>query len=991
MSYCKIRKLFNFSNSRSPLILKKSGGIRVLVFPLTWHFYIKRPFTLKNIQESMRLFFFNAFDIRKGELQRALLMQFNIFLIISTLLIVKPTVNALFLAKYGVEQLPFAYIMVALVAALVSLLYSRWLSRSTLFRINISTLAFSIGCLLCFGFLLRFNLFENIILYLFYIWVAIFALLTTSQFWVLANMVFNPREAKRLFGFIGAGAIAGGIFGGYLTSILAERIGSENLPFVCAGILSVCIPVTRFIWKNNVVEVTPSFERKRSIPKNSQRPFQLIRQSKHLTYVACIVGVSVMVAKLVDYLFGGIAAKLIPDADELTAFFGFWFSTFNVISLLLQLFLTRKIVGTFGVGTSLFFLPGMILIAAVLLLFFPTLLIAAVFLKMADGSLKQSINKASMELIIMPISKEIKNQSKTFIDVFVDSLATGGIGIILIFVIKGLDLPMTAVSWMIIALLFLWIYFADKVRKEYLRSFQLKLREVVPKAKTEKLIDISNESVLNGMRRVLESGEDSQILFVLTKLREAPDDRLFESISDLLAHPSDEIKAEAIQNLYFFKKHNLSKRIKKLIHHPAQKIKIAAFEYLLLKDLDDEVELMKQYISDPDYRVSGAALVSLAKETRQNPEIRKSLDLEAIVDSKIKSLEGMQNAEEQRFLKISLLKGIGYANFSSYYHLIKQCFSDAKEEVVQQAITAAGNTLSTFFINDLLEFLTIKNTRSFAENALAHYDLGIIPILKYKVRQPEMTLEKLRKIPAVIKKIGRQASVDFLLELLDNEDGMVRLESLRGLNMLRNNFPHLDFNPKGIAKKVLEEAFSYQNTLSVLHAQSQLEAEEKRETSQEIVDARKTLVNLLDKKLQKTLERIFRLLGLKYPPHDIFQIYRGLNSEQPELGMNALEFLDNLLEPNIKKVLIPIVEMSMLESISEEAIKNLNLKIPEEEDCFKTLLQGKDIRIKIAVLYLMAKLKDRKYLPMAKELTSHPNTKISDHAQITVEALEKVQ
>ena len=53
--------------------------------------------------------------------------------------------------------------------------------------------------------------------------------------------------------------------------------------------------------------------------------------------LAGIVGVSVMVAKLVDYQFGGLAAASIYNPEELTAFFGFWFSTFNLLSLLLQL------------------------------------------------------------------------------------------------------------------------------------------------------------------------------------------------------------------------------------------------------------------------------------------------------------------------------------------------------------------------------------------------------------------------------------------------------------------------------------------------------------------------------------------------------------------------------------------------------------------------------------------------------------------------------
>ena len=86
-----------------------------------------------------------------------------------------------------------------------------------------------------------------------------------------------------------------------------------------------------------------------------------------------------MAAKLVDYQFGGIAAGLIPDPDRLTGFFGFWLSTFSVISFILQLFFTRKIIERFGVTSTLIFLPGTISLAVIILFLFPGILAAAVF------------------------------------------------------------------------------------------------------------------------------------------------------------------------------------------------------------------------------------------------------------------------------------------------------------------------------------------------------------------------------------------------------------------------------------------------------------------------------------------------------------------------------------------------------------------------------------------------------------------------------------
>jgi len=236
------------------------------------------------------------FAVREGELFRALSMQLNIFLIITTLLILKPTVNSLFLSNYGIECLPNAYILVALMAGIVTSLYAKIVARVSFIFLNIITLTSSV--------------------------LSIFAVLTTSQFWVFVNIVFNEREFKRLVGLIGTGAIAGGIFGGYL-------VNSTMLPFVGACTIALCIPITLLIYHENRKTGKPP-----AIPKKDKEggtnPIKLIRASRHLTFLAAIVGISNVVAKLVDYQFSDMASAQITDQDKLTAFFGFWFSTFNV-------------------------------------------------------------------------------------------------------------------------------------------------------------------------------------------------------------------------------------------------------------------------------------------------------------------------------------------------------------------------------------------------------------------------------------------------------------------------------------------------------------------------------------------------------------------------------------------------------------------------------------------------------------------------------------
>ncbi len=933
----------------------------------------------------------NMFDIREGEYRRAILMQLNIFLIISTLLIVKPAVNGLFLAKLGAEKLPLAFVLVAVFAGLLSLLYSRVLSRIPMNVIIVRTLFFSVISLIIFGVLLRLNFLEGWILYLFYIWVAIFAVLSASQFWVLANIVFNPREAKRLFGFIGAGAIAGGIFGGYLTSLIADLIDSENLIFIAAFLLLFSIPITQTIWKKEVLPNQTKFQRKNRIKGFEANPLALIRKSKHLSYLAIVIGISVIVAKLVDYQFSAIASANIHNPDELTAFFGFWFSNFNVISLLIQLFLTRKLVGVFGVGTSLFFLPFGIMLGASLVLVFPELW-AVIFLKLIDGSLKQSVNKSAIELMALPIPLEIKNQTKSFIDVFIDSAATGIGGLILIFLVTGLELSTRFISLMILALFLVWVYFARKIRLEYIQSFKLKVEQHKDTVKKKNAFDFSNESVLSGLTKVLQNGSEKQVIFILRKIKEVPDSRLFDEVTKLIKHPSPHIRAEALQCLYFFRNRPVIDSILPLINDPDQQVKSAAFEYLIAHVPENQEDLFIKYLQDKDYMVRGAALISLAIETRDNPELRAKFDLGRRISKKIDSLPGLKNPEEIRFRKQVILKSIGQAKIPGFYSIIEGYMQDEDPEVVKQAILSAGNTMSPEFINKLSVFLEQTIYKEQAKTAFLNYGPYIIESFGEIIRNETWSLDLLHEIPSVAEKIGTQASVELLFNLLDHNDIGLKLEALRSLNNLKINHSQLRFHHKDVFRRIMEEAHLYMETLAALYMQtSAIKKDESpdEEKLQKQAEARTGLIFLLERRLDGNLERIFRLLGLKYPPDDIFNIYQGLQSKKEDTRINAVEFLDNLLETNLKRVLIPIVETALLDSISENAIKNLNLKIPDEFECLKLLLGGNDVRINISALYLIIQLDNKKYIPLVAHHTQSENPKIRSLAKETLTALLK--
>lgn len=930
-----------------------------------------------SILNTLKLYIIKVFDIKEEELQKTLLLQLYIFILIATLLIVKPTINSLFLSDLTSSALPLAYVFTALAAIIGSFFYNKALEKFALNIIIDRTLIGSIISLIVFGVLFNFNVATGIFLYIPYVWVAIFGLLTASQFWLLANLVYNVREAKRVFGFIGAGAIAGGIFGGYLTSLLTNILNTKDLLIVAGLFLIVCIPISRYVWKNEVVGLN-TFQKSIRNQSDSKSPLKLIKQSKLLSLIAIVVGMSVLIAKLIDYQYSDYASRFIEDEEELASFFGFWFSTLSVISLLIQLFITKRIVGTFGVGKSLLWLPAGILLGSILLLFVPELWVI-VFIKVVDGSLKQSVNKSATELLSIPIPIDIKKKTKTFTDVVVDSIATGIAGFILIFFINGLNISSNYISLIIIVLILIWLILIYLLSKQYIVAFK-ELIDISDskKDKTSKE-EIKVTSIVNTVIGVLNTGNENQILHMLQKTLEVKDERFFNSIKNLLDHASPKIKALAIENLYFLKTENLSSKIELMVHDADQNVTTSAFRYLLKKYKQNTIVLFDKYLNSEDNTISNAALIGLSLELRNNKLLQERFNLEQKIDFALKSYSELITPESKINKIKAILEAIGNAKVKKYYDILKTQLLSNDIEVVKTALMSASKTLEPEFIDIIISHITLKETRKEAIEALYFYNEPIINILYEKIIKETLDFEDSSHVILVIEKFKSQHAVNTLIKLTNDTEHTVKIEAIEALKRLKWKYSHLKIKDQFIVDKILDECHLYQNTLSVIHSQIIIQYKKNTPTleSKDENDARKGLIQLLEQRLDRQLHRIFRFLGIKYHPNDVDPILNTIMHGKEEQRIHAIEFLDNLLNNQLKKELIPVAESIMLDINSEEKFKKLNLKVLSEIECYNALLKRKDIKLKFSVLYLIEKSDTTHFKPLLEMvLINETNLKI---------------
>src|SRR6202049_346716 len=178
-------------------------------------------------------------NIEPGDLRRGIPLCACLFLIMSCYITGRVARDALFLARFQAVQLPYADIASAILVGIVVVGYVRLGRRTSLRNLLVgSQFFFAINCA---AFWALSHYYHPVWLYpAFYVWVGMFGVLAPTQVWTLANYLLTTREAKRIFGMVGGGAIAGWIFGGYLSQIVAKAFGTESLLLAMAVLLIIC-------------------------------------------------------------------------------------------------------------------------------------------------------------------------------------------------------------------------------------------------------------------------------------------------------------------------------------------------------------------------------------------------------------------------------------------------------------------------------------------------------------------------------------------------------------------------------------------------------------------------------------------------------------------------------------------------------------------------------------------------------------------------------
>jgi AAA family ATP:ADP antiporter len=856
------------------------------------------------------------FDIRQGERRNTFAAFATLLAITTGHTMLETARDAFFLAKMPASRLPVMYlVIVALALGLSQIKAARADSKWGV----AGSLAVAAVITAVFWTMMLGGKPTPTVLYALYVWTGLFGSWAMVQVWTLLGRVHTMTQAKRLYGFIGAGAVLGGVVGAVLARLSISLMSPRSAVLLAAGIfLLSAFPCTAIKLPPDEAPRARRDGRGR-VDDDPRRPWSatigLLLDNAFARRVLGIVLVSTITVTVVDYLFKAQLAATVTDTRLLGKYLSTFYGITNALGLVTQLFIAPWLFRRVGVQRGLFFFPLSIMVAGAAVLGTGGALIASVVLKGLDGALRYSVHKTSTELLLVPVPDLIRERIKPIVDLVGSrgGQALASVGILGL-VALGAGGSMT-LGALVFGLAVLWVSLVVTIRKAYLDVFRetLRLGGLSGKAELPELDLGALETLFTG----LNSNRDSDVISSLELLAEQHRERLIPAL--ILYHPSRDVVMRALDIFTEMGRTDFVSIADRLNSHPDREVAAAALrartaalpdKAMLLERIDDTckqvsvtalVALMSRgWIEEAD---AAARLGAVMKSKSWQTAAELARAIRAVAPNRGKAKE---DALEER-LDDMLLQ---LDEAAPSYREAGNAAEGMKDIVVRLEVARAMEARrSPRFIPALVGMLNRHELRAAARAALVAIP-GALEALDQVMSTNQMPRDIRIHLPRTICLFEPKAAAAVLLRHLRNaHDGVVRFKVIRGLVKLRRINPQIELDPTPLttlAEETLAHAEQLQRWGEALSSADKSAPVSLRTGAHPLQAAHHLLVDLVhDKELHAT-QRVFLLLELlNGDPFD--DIWRGLRSKSPKAHASSLELLENLVQPPLRERILELV------------------------------------------------------------------------------------
>src|SRR6266513_5985870 len=248
-----------------------------------------------------------------------------------------------------------------------------------------------------------------------YVWVSVFNLFNTAIFWAFMTDLFTVEQGKRLYGFIAVGGSLGAILGAYITKHYVRDIGPANLLAISAIMFAVAGFLVRFFPSGFAEQKKIVPAREEPIGGSIWSGITHIAHSPYLMGLAATILLYTTTSTWAYFQQSDLTREALKTPNDRTEFLANLEIWVNSITVLIQIFLTGRLLKWFGIAFTLVALPFLSMVGFAAMGIAASLAMLAIF-QVGRRAAAYALMRPSRELLFTVLKREDKYKVKSVTD-----------------------------------------------------------------------------------------------------------------------------------------------------------------------------------------------------------------------------------------------------------------------------------------------------------------------------------------------------------------------------------------------------------------------------------------------------------------------------------------------------------------------------------------------------------------------------------------------
>jgi len=462
------------------------------------------------------------------------------FLIIAAFTLGKIARDTFFLVELPAAYLPYVYIGMAALAAVTTGALGKLGPASAKHRLSL-VLALTGFSLLLFA--LWFRTAGKVPAVAFYLWSGVYGLTLVAEFWLLANDRIDSRQARRLFGPIGAAGVAGGLVAALAATAIAALIPTLVFLVAAAALYFLAAVLVRRIREQPEDEEAAPAE----APAAGAAGGGGLLRDGYVRLLCLVFLVGGVTTGVVDYAFKVVLQGEVADGGEIASVLGAFYSVQGLVSIVAQVGLTGAVFSRFGHRPAANALPAGVLGGGLLALLLPAAGApwAVLGTRLYDSTMRFSMSRTAWEFLYFPLGDEIKARAKRLVDVVVNRSADAAAGVLLLAVNFALGGSRRQLAALIVVLAVGWLALELRLNRAYPREVERSLRRLVPERAEEPVL-LAQVAGGTDLVALLDHPDEQRVLSAMGILERLDRQAVLARAPGLARHTSAAVRARLL-------------------------------------------------------------------------------------------------------------------------------------------------------------------------------------------------------------------------------------------------------------------------------------------------------------------------------------------------------------------------------------------------------------------------------------------------------------